>query len=237
MFHVKHFYPTLPHKTRSPVPAPAPPLTPTAFQAETCVTDAQLRALSVYLETLEKWQKTINLVGRGTLADPWRRHILDSAQLVPLMPPPPVGRPGVLVDLGSGGGFPGLVLAGLLGPVSWTVHLVESDERKCAFLAEAGRQMGLTVGADLHLHRCRIEALPSISADVITARALAPLDSLVEMALPLLKNGGCCLFLKGISWQEELTHAQKRWKLKVDPIESRTDGAARVLRLTELAPA
>ena len=214
---------------------PSSPFTPAAFQAETGATNAQMEALTAYGESLKEWQQTINLVGGATMPDLWHRHMLDSAQLLPLLPAPPSDRPGVLVDLGSGAGFPGLVLAALLPPGRWTVHLVESDGRKAAFLAEAARAMGLAEGQSVHVHHARLEAMAAFPADVVTARALAPLNSLLKMAFPFLAAGGVGLFSKGIKWQEELTKAEKRWKIAVNPIKSRTEGAARILRVTALS--
>src|SRR5579872_1231645 len=127
----------------------------------------QLEAL---VHTLGRWQKAINLVGKSTVEDIWIRHILDSAQLVPLIP----RQARQLADLGSGGGFPGLVLAALRPELQ--VILIESDARKGAFLGEAGRRMGLKNQPKIVISR--IEAAPPAAADVITARALAPLSQL-----------------------------------------------------------
>ena len=225
----------------APPDAPAlPPLTPEAFQSQAEVTPAQMDRLRAYAETLEKWQKSINLVARGTLADLWRRHILDSAQALPLLPPIPpgsTGAPRTLVDLGSGAGFPGLVIAALTDPGDWQVHLVESDGRKCAFLAEAARAMGLTVGRDLFIHRTRIEDLPKmaeIQAPAVTARALAPLDDLLDMAEFILRKDGIGVFLKGKKWEEELTAAKKRWMMHATPHSSLTDPEGRILVVSDL---
>ena len=180
--------------------------------------------LSTYVDLLAKWNAKINLVGPNTLDDSWRRHILDSGQLLRYLPE----TPGVLIDLGSGAGLPGLILA-ILSP--WQVHLIESDSRKCVFLREAAR----LTGTNVTIHNTRIEAAPEIRADVVTARALAPLDKLLPMAARFLKPDGRAVFLKGARWAEELTDAQKSWHMSVSDYPSRTDPAARILFLEQLA--
>jgi 16S rRNA (guanine527-N7)-methyltransferase len=140
-------------------------MTPAEFAAETGVSRETLARLEAYAALLLAWNRRVNLVGRGTEEDLWRRHMLDSAQLHPLIP----AGARTLVDLGSGAGFPGLVLAILGGP---HVHLVESDQRKAVFLREAAR----VTGAAAMVHAIRIEAAPPLAADIVTARALAPLD-------------------------------------------------------------
>ncbi len=149
-------------------------LSPEAFRDETGVSRETLERLECHASLLRKWTAHINLVSRRSLADLWRRHMLDSAQLMPLLPPP-ADCPRVLLDMGSGAGFPGLVLA-IMG--AGHVHLVESDQRKAAFLREAVRLTGATAT----VHGSRIERLDSFPADVITARALAPLATLMAYA-------------------------------------------------------
>ena len=151
-----------------------------------------MSSLETYAQLLERWNRSINLVGRDTIGELWQRHFLDSAQLVSFLPPPPPDRPRRVIDMGSGAGFPGMVLS-LLGVGE--VHLVESDRRKCAFLREVAR----STGAQAQIHPVRIEHLESLKADVVTARALAPLDRLLDYAQKLLLPGGVCLFLKGRS--------------------------------------
>lgn len=184
----------------------------------------QLEAL-VY--TLGRWQKAINLVGKATLAEAWTRHILDSAQLLPLMPKDAKS----LVDLGSGGGFPGLVLAALRPAL--TVTLIESDARKGAFLAEAGRRMGLRNPPRIVVSR--IEAAPPVQADIVTARALAPLSQLLAWAGPHRSETGICLFHKGKGWQAELTEAMKEWDIQSQPFSSVTDRDAVLLRIAQFS--
>ncbi len=180
--------------------------------------------LTAYVELLAKWQPTINLVGSDTLADPWSRHVLDSAQLLPLIPP--TARR--LVDLGSGAGFPGLVLAVMGAP---DVHLIESDGRKCAFLREAARITGTAVT----VINKRIEQVPPLAADVVTARALAPLSRLLDWAVPHLGPGGVCLFLKGRGAEDELTATAKEWNIALDRVPSLTDPGGIVLQIREVA--
>ncbi len=180
--------------------------------------------LSVYVDLLAKWNPKINLVGSKTLDDPWTRHILDSVQLRPFMP----ATPCTLVDLGSGAGLPGLILA-ILGVGD--VHLVESDARKCVFLREAAR----VTATPVTIHNLRLEALPAIAADVVTARALAPLDELLPMVARFLKPAGRAVLLKGARWAEELTTAHKSWHMAVSDHPSVTDPAARILLVESLS--
>jgi len=162
-----------------------------------------LARLEAYTELLTRWSARINLIGRDTIADLWRRHILDSAQLSAFVPSPAHS----MIDLGSGAGLPGLVLA-ILGVPG--VELVEADSRKCAFLREAVR----ITETDAVIRPCRIEAVPRHPVDVVTARACAPLDRLLGLAEPFLGAGSECLFLKGRSVEEELTLARKhgQWR-------------------------
>ncbi len=201
-------------------------LGPEGFVADTGVSRETLERLRTYADLLVKWTARIDLVAPSTLPDLWRRHMLDSAQLAPLVAPD-VRR---LVDLGSGGGFPGLVLAILGAP---DVHLVESDQRKCAFLREVARATGTPVT----IHAARIEAVPPLMADLVTARALAPVDRLLGWAVPHLAPGGCCLFLKGVRSDDELTAASGTWTMAVDPLPSRSDPSGRILRLKDIARA
>jgi 16S rRNA (guanine527-N7)-methyltransferase len=200
------------------------PLDPEGFATEIGVSRETLDRLRLYAALLTKWTARIDLIAPSTLPDLWRRHLLDSAQLHPLLPPD-ARR---LVDLGSGGGFPGLVLAILGAP---DVHLVESDQRKCAFLREVARATGTTVT----IHTARIEAAAPLAGDVVTARALAPLERLLGWAVPHLAPGGVCLFLKGARNDDELTAAARTWTMEVDPLPSRSDPSGRILRLTGIA--
>jgi len=183
-------------------------------------TEARLR---LYVELLGKWTQKINLVAPASMADVWRRHILDSAQLLKLLPP----ATRVLVDLGSGGGLPGLVLA-ILGVAE--VHLIESDQRKCAFLREAARQ----TGAKVTIHAVRIEAAPLIAADIVTARALARLAILLDQAARFLKPSGACFFLKGANLADELTEARKYWQMEVTEFPSLSDASGVIVKVESI---
>jgi 16S rRNA (guanine527-N7)-methyltransferase len=180
-------------------------------------------ALERYSDLLRKWQDAKNLVGPATLDRLWLRHFLDSAQLVPLL-----GAARSIVDLGSGAGFPGLVIALIHGRTGVEIELVESNQRKAAFLAEAIR----VTHAPAILRAQRIEDYVkqrSQGIDIVTARALAPLDRLLELADPLLKTGARALFMKGRDVEQELTQAQRSWRLDSDLVPSLTDESARIV--------
>jgi 16S rRNA (guanine527-N7)-methyltransferase len=183
-----------------------------------------------HLELLALWQPKINLVGPATLPDAWNRHILDSAQLLPLIPP----ETRSIADLGSGAGFPGLVLAAALPDVA--VSLYESDLRKTIFLQECVRELKL---ANVRIVRGRIETLPPAGVDVVTARALADLGVLCGHAHRHLRAAGqprVALFLKGARWREELANAKHTWSFDLSVTNSLTDSTAALLRLDNLAP-
>ncbi len=200
------------------------PMTAEAFGQMLSVSRETLERLKVYLELLSQWQNRINLVGRSTMADPWRRHILDSAQLTTHLPDSAT----VITDFGSGAGFPGLVLAIMTG---LETHLIESNRRKCAFLHEAARR----AGAPVTIHAERIEAAGPWQTDVLTARALAPLSALLQYALPFLEISAhrdpVCLFLKGARVEEELTDAGKRWHMEMERHSSHSGEAGTILRI------
>ena len=143
------------------------PLSAEGFASQADVSRETLARLEAYAALLIKWNKRINLVSRASLADLWRRHMLDSAQLITALPPPPIDRPRRLVDLGSGAGFPGLVLAAL---GARDVHLIEADRRKVEFLRAAARAMDTSVT----VHPGRSESVAPLAAGVVTARACAP---------------------------------------------------------------
>lgn len=181
-----------------------------------------MERLQAYASLLVKWQARINLVGPATLPDLWRRHFLDSAQVFPHL------RPGAVLDLGSGAGFPGLILA-ILG--AGPVHLVESDGRKCAFLREVAR---ITETKDVQIHNGRIESLKIFPVTNVTARALAPLEKLLNWAEPFLLPDVQCLFLKGRGADEELTQAGENWMMRVERIPSLSDPSGLLLQLSEV---
>ena len=150
--------------------------------------------LAIYVQLLCKWQKRINLVSSSTLPQIWQRHILDSAQLVPFLPK----AAKTVMDIGAGAGLPGLVLAIL---TDHQLHLVESDSKKVAFMRTAIAETGV----DAVIHHDRIEELACLYMDVITARALAPLDKLFQLTKAQHHSGLDYLFLKGKGVKQELT--------------------------------
>ena len=198
-------------------------LTPREYQALMGVSRETLQKLEDYVALVRKWQTAINLVAQSTLRDIWRRHILESAQLLSLIPKPG----GSIIDLGSGAGFPGLVLA-ILG--AGQVQLRESNSRKCVFMREVIR----VTGAPATVEEGRIESLPITRANIVTARALAPLDTLLFYAEPLVAEGGFCLFLKGRGAEGELTEARKGWKMQVEIVSSQSESAGRILKIGDL---
>jgi 16S rRNA (guanine527-N7)-methyltransferase len=200
------------------------PLDARGFAAIIPVSRETLARLEAYADLLVRWSARINLVGRDTLGDLWRRHLLDSAQLRPLVP----NSAETLIDLGSGAGFPGLVLA-ILGVPG--VELVEADTRKAAFLREAAR----ITAADPTIRGCRIAAVPSHAVEVVTARALAPLDRLLDLARPFIGPNTVCLFPKGKRWAQELTLARKVWTMDVSMHDSIADPRGVVLCLQRIA--
>lgn len=191
---------------------------PEDFHRDTAVSRETLERLKIYAETLVSWNKKVNLVGRSTIDDLWQRHFLDSAQLYPLFSP----NSQTLLDLGSGAGFPGLVLAIMGCP---QVYLVESDRKKAAFLREAAR----VTGTPVHILSVRIEALDPFPVDVVTARALAPLTDLLEWVEPFLGPKSACLFLKGRNVEDELTDLRKMWETEIVRQPSRTDSESTVV--------
>nr|WP_232479144.1 16S rRNA (guanine(527)-N(7))-methyltransferase RsmG [Roseomonas rosulenta] len=180
--------------------------------------------LATYRDLLLRWNAAINLVSARTAADIDDRHIADSLQLLPLLP-----GEGVIADLGSGAGLPGLVLAAALPERE--VHLVESDRRKAAFLIDAAARMGLPK-VKVHAQRLQDAALPPIAA--MTARALAPLDDLLGFAAGILAPGGVAILPKGRSVEQELTAAATHWHFTTERFTSRTDPEATILRLSEI---
>jgi 16S rRNA (guanine527-N7)-methyltransferase len=181
------------------------------------------------VELLLEWQQTRNLIAASTIPTIWTRHIADSLQLLELAP-----EAKIWVDLGSGGGFPGLVLAcALADRAGANVHLVESTAKKCAFLQAAADNLRLP--AEIHCQRVEdfIPAFPT-TPDVVTARALAPLPELLELAFPLLKRGAKGLFPKGQYVVSELAAASKCWIVGHKLVPSRTDDRARIVVVDRL---
>ena len=180
--------------------------------------------LELFHELLLRWQRTINLVAPSTLDTAWQRHFTDSAQLFELAPT----SSRKWLDIGSGGGFPGLVIAAMAKEKlpELTMTLVESDIRKCGFMREAARKMGLSV----NILTRRIADIPIQSADIISARALSSLETLFDHAKPHMTSSTCLLFPKGSSYQAELETLPQRWQSKAELFPSITDPDAVVLR-------
>jgi 16S rRNA (guanine527-N7)-methyltransferase len=177
------------------------------------------------------WQDRMNLIAASTVPTLWTRHIADSLQLLAIAP-----QARKWVDLGSGAGFPGVPLACALADQNAAeVHLIESNQKKAAFLREAVR----VTGAPAIVHAERVADFARGfrgKLDVITARALAPLPELLSIAYPLLKSGAQGLFLKGQDVEAELTHATKCWSIQVSLVPSRTDPKSRVVVIREAKP-
>ncbi|HXC57497.1 MAG TPA: 16S rRNA (guanine(527)-N(7))-methyltransferase RsmG [Rhizomicrobium sp.] len=205
--------------------APPEAFGPEEFAAKTGVSRETLARLKAYVGLLEDWNSRHNLVSAKSLADVWRRHVWDSAQLVAHIPP----EARTLADLGSGAGFPGLVLAELLRD-RVSVVLFEATKKKADFLDAAAARMGLSV----RIRNIRIEAERQAPVDVVTARALAPLDKLLGYAQQMADRRTVCLFLKGQSLASELTEARKSWRMKVLQHPSATDPSGVILEVREL---
>lgn len=237
---------------------PAPAYGREAFAAQFPFSRETLERLDTYAALLLQWQKAVNLVAPSTLGDIWHRHFADSAQLFSLAPP----RPSAWVDLGSGAGFPGLVIAILLAerfpsphaaqsppPLrdgdtgsagQWEsprVTLIESDQRKAAFLREVARRTGVAV--DILVTRIENAAtrfkLPA--GGVVSARALASLTELLRLGAPFLSGGSVGLFLKGREAEVEVAEAEAQWCFRAELVPSLTDPAGRVVIVRDFAGA
>jgi 16S rRNA (guanine527-N7)-methyltransferase len=197
------------------------PLAPAELAAVLELDDAVMARLERYVAMLMDWQDRLNLVARSTLDDPWRRHVLDSAQLQRYLP----AGVRTLVDLGAGAGFPGLVLA-MLGVAE--VTLVEARQKKCRFLEAVAAATATAVT----IAPVRAETLSGPVFDVVTARALAPLDKLLGLSSRVAGSATTCLFLKGERAERELTEARARWMMTVSehPSLSHPDGVVLEIR-------
>lgn len=187
-----------------------------------------LSCLHAFEALVQKWSPKINLVSKSDLSVVWDRHIVDSAQVFRCAP-----KQGHWLDIGSGGGFPGVVAA-ILSRGEGNAHqftLVESDQRKCAFLRTANRELdlGLSVQSE------RIEDMPPANADIISARALSDLGQLLRFAERHLSATGVALFPKGENWQLEHQNAQNMWSYRCEATKSETNAAAAVLRIQDIA--
>lgn len=185
-----------------------------------------LERLEAFAALVAKWTTTINLVARGERDAIWRRHVLDSLRLIPLIPP----KTDRAIDLGSGAGFPGLVLAIVTGI---PFDLVEADQRKAAFLREAQR----ITGAPVTVHCARIEEALLPPAPLVTARALAPLTVLLGHTARLLRPDGMALFPKGMRADAEIADARTRWSVQVDRHDDPAHLGSTILAITGLARA
>lgn len=190
-----------------------------------------LGRLEAYAGLLDEWGRVQDLVAPSTLGDIWHRHIADSAQVLPLAP----ARATHWVDLGSGAGFPGLVLAILAADrPGFRMRLVESSNRKCSFLREVARR----TGAPVDILCMRIEQIATQrtlgQAEIVTARALAPLGKLLDMAQPLFAHTTVALFLKGRDAAKEIAEAERHWRFQVETTPSRTDPEGRIVEIRQL---
>ncbi len=192
--------------------------------------------LERFVELLLSWQSRINLIAPSTVPTIWSRHIANSLQLIPLAPAPEPTRKQIWADLGSGAGFPGLVIACALAdtdPLS-CVHLVESNRKKATFLAEAIRE----TAAPAIVHAERIESIaPRLSGkvDIVTARALAPLKQLLTYLAPMVENGAQAILLKGQHLDDELAEASRYWKIRADIVPSKTSPTGKILIVRDLS--
>lgn len=192
-----------------------------------------MEKLARYAEMLSAANEHMNLVSASTLPDLWKRHFLDSAQLVPLLP----ADAATIVDLGSGAGFPGLVIALLrANSPGLVVHLIDSTAKKARFLLD----VATATGAPVEVHAVRAESISRrLTADVVTARACAPLSGLLDLAACFTGPQTICLFLKGQRLASELTAASETWQIESDVRPSLSDSSGQVLRVTRFrrAPA
>ncbi|MBY6049301.1 16S rRNA (guanine(527)-N(7))-methyltransferase RsmG [Vannielia litorea] len=184
--------------------------------------------LDIYATLLSRWNRAINLVAPNTLPDLWRRHFLDSAQVLAYGP-----DKGIWLDIGTGGGFPGLICALLAHETrpQLNFQFIESDQRKCTFLATVIRETGING----RIHAERVESLPPVGASVVSARALAPLAILIEYAERHLTPGGTGLFLKGTKHDQEIATALETWSFDVQKHTSETDPYGALLTVGNIA--
>ncbi len=202
-----------------------------AFQSQFDVSRETISKLSQYERQLTKWNQRINLISPSTMPEIWHRHFADSAQLLKQIPV----TAKKMLDIGSGAGFPALVLAIIaqesLPDLKFT--LVESDQRKCAFLLNISHLLALSVD----IQSQRVEDFENQKFDVISARALASLSDLLEMTEPFCNKTTICLFPKGMRYESELTEARKIWHIKEQQIPSLTDNSAVILRIESFSRA
>lgn len=188
-----------------------------------------MERLEKFASLLIKWNPAINLVARSTIEDLWERHLVDSVQLGRFLE----HQPESWLDLGSGGGLPGLVLSIVASEKSpgTKFDLVDSDQRKCTFLRQAVRELGLQ---NARIHSARIEDLQPMAADVVSARALSSLSVLCGYAAKHLARNGFGIFPKGASFLNEVQEARLKWRFHIEEIESMTNKDARLLKLSAI---
>ena len=199
-------------------------MTAEEFQKRLDVPRETMDRFIVYSDLLTKWQRSINLVSNSTLSDMWRRHFYDSAQLMEFIPEP---ESRTILDLGSGAGFPGLVLS-ILG--IGEVHMVEAVGKKCSFMKQVIRETGINA----IVHNERIENMKPFTVDIITSRACADLEKLLDLTAPFRGQYTQCLFLKGGRWEEELTLARKKYALEVKKYASKSEESGMILSLSNI---
>ena len=210
----------------APAEAPIDVRDAPSFQAAVGANAQQMADLEAFRALLADWSQRMNLVGPSALAEFWGRHAYDCAQLRDLAP-----EAMRWADLGAGAGFPGVVLAVLLkGRPGAQVHLVESVGKRCRFLETAAAELDLPA----LVHNARAESL-SFKADIVTARACAPLPRLFEFAWPWMRKGATGLFLKGQDVGVELAEATKSWAFEAELLQSRSSAAGRIVKLSRLA--
>jgi 16S rRNA (guanine527-N7)-methyltransferase len=198
------------------------------LQSDYSVSRETMSALDAYEALLKKWAKQINLVGPSTIQSFWQRHALDSAQILT------ISGPGTsrIADFGSGAGLPGLILAALIADKQpdHLVTLVESSAKRCGFLREASRVLGVKTA----IQHIKIEALAPVTVDFVTARAFAPLDKLLNYAQPWAQKGARIIFLKGADVQQEIDEASTSWSFQAHIKTSVTDSRGCVLEILNL---
>lgn len=182
--------------------------------------------LDAYVSLLNEWQRKMNLISSNTLSIVWTRHILDSAQVYKYIEP----QDKVIMDFGSGAGFPALVLSIMDQNQQLDIHLVESDGKKCQFLDAVKEKCKLNVT----IHNERIENLPHLSVNIITARALAALDKLISYASPFMTWETRCIFLKGKKASEEINEAKKKWMFDLEKHQSVSSDEGQILILSKV---
>jgi len=200
-------------------------MTEQEFQKLTGASRETMEKFSCYAALLTKWQKAINLVSNSTIPLLWERHILDSYQILKYAP----AGEGVWVDMGSGAGFPALIVA---MATKYQVHVIESDQRKCQFMREVSRE----TSSPITVHNDRIEKIDAFSADVISARALSSLEKLLKYAAQFSSQKTLHLYLKGQDVDAELTRAAKCWRMDAVKHRSLSSSEGSVLELRKVCP-